>query len=85
MGEGGCGSRNPTCFLLTFITMLKEKEMPFDPWRMGQKGLQSFPEKGNEEGGIRGDLRSLKPQNFSNISTSPVTTRKKKVIYMFID
>ena len=33
-----------------------------------KKGLQSFPEKGNEEGGIRGDLRSLKPQNFASIS-----------------
>jgi len=41
-----------------------------------KKGLQILPEKGNEEGGIRGDLRSLKPQNFANISASPVTKRQ---------
>ena len=32
-----------------------------------KKFLQRFLEKGNEEGGIRSDLRSLKPQNFASI------------------
>ena len=41
MGEEGCGSHNPTCFFIyDYLQCLKEKETPFDPWRMGKKGLQ---------------------------------------------
>ena len=59
MGEGGCGSRNPTCFLLTLL------QYAFYEWdfllilESDKKGLQSFPEKGKEEGRILGAVIPL--------------------------
>ena len=54
MGEVGCGSLYPTCSLLTCYNAYKRKKrkVPFDPRRMGKKGLQNcLGKKGNEGGG----------------------------------
>ena len=49
MGEGGCGSRNPTRFLLTCITIFSFGKA-FCPLKIGVKSSQVFERGGMKKG-----------------------------------
>ena len=73
MGEEGCGSRNPTCFLLTCITIFSFGKA-FCPLKIGAKKFTSVWEKGNEErgkkdGGLEESFRMV--QAFKGPSNRP--------------